>query len=164
MKQIGIMSDTHGFLNPSLNEFFKDCDEIWHAGDWGNIELVNSLEAFKPMRGVYGNIDGQEIRLRYPEINYFQIEGISVLMIHIGGYPGHYSPRFKNIMKNQPIDLMICGHSHILRVMRDQNNHWMHINPGACGNHGFQSVNTAVRLKIDKTKLLDLEVWEQKRG
>jgi putative phosphoesterase len=164
MKQIGIMSDTHSFLNPSLKEFFKDCDEIWHAGDWGNIELANSLEAFKPMRGVYGNIDGHEIRLRYPEINYFKMEGIAVLMIHIGGYPSHYSPGFKKIMKNQPIDLMICGHSHILRVMKDQNNKWMHINPGACGNHGFQSVNTAIRLKIDNTRLFDLEVWEQKRG
>jgi hypothetical protein len=164
MKQIGIMSDTHGFLNPSLFDFFKDCDEIWHAGDWGNHELADSLVAFKPIKGVYGNIDGQQIRTLYPEVNYFKVEEVSVLMIHIGGYPGHYSPGFKKIMKNQKIDLMVCGHSHILKVMRDQSNNWMHINPGACGNHGFQTVNTAIRLKFDKTKMFDLEVWEQKRA
>ncbi|OYU95216.1 MAG: YfcE family phosphodiesterase [Bacteroidetes bacterium B1(2017)] len=163
MRRIGILSDTHGFLNPALFEFFKDVDEIWHAGDWGNFELVRKLEAFKPLRGVYGNIDGQEIRSVCPEINYFQVEEVKVLMIHIGGYPGRYSPGFRKIMKNQKIDLMVCGHSHILRVMRDPVNKWMHINPGACGQHGFQKVNTAVRFKIEGSKLSEMEVWEQKR-
>jgi putative phosphoesterase len=163
MKQIGIMSDTHSFLNPALKDFFKDCDEIWHAGDWGDIKVLKALENWKPLRGVYGNIDAQEIRQIFPEINYFTIEDLQVCMIHIGGYPQHYAPHFKKIMHQKPIDLMVCGHSHILRVMRDTQFGWMHINPGACGNHGFQKVNTAVRLKIEGKRLFDLEIWEQKR-
>jgi uncharacterized protein len=163
MKQIGIMSDTHGFLNPSLFDFFKNCDEIWHAGDWGDSSVYEQLFRFKPLKGVYGNIDNQEMRLIFPEHLYFEVEGLKVFMIHIGGYPEHYSPGFKKIMHQQKIDLMICGHSHILRVMRDKKNMWMHINPGACGKHGFQKVNTAIRLCIDKGKMSNLEVWEQKR-
>ncbi len=163
MKRIGILSDTHGYLNPTLFDFFKDVDEIWHAGDWGNFNLVKQLEAFKPLRGVYGNIDGQDIRAVCPDINYFQVEDLKVMMLHIGGYPGRYSPGFRKIMKNQKIDLMVCGHSHILRIMRDPINKWMYINPGACGQHGFQKVNTAVRFKIEGTKMSEMEVWEQKR-
>ncbi len=163
MKRIGILSDTHGYLNPTLFDFFKDVDEIWHAGDWGNFELVKQLEAFKPLRGVYGNIDGQDIRSVCPDINYFQVEDLKVMMLHIGGYPGRYSPGFRKIMKNQKIDLMVCGHSHILRIMRDPINKWMYINPGACGQHGFQKVNTAVRFKIEGSKMSEMEVWEQKR-
>ncbi|MDZ4667602.1 MAG: metallophosphoesterase family protein [bacterium] len=163
MKQIGILSDTHNFLPPALLNFFKDCDEIWHAGDWGNMEVVTQLEKFKPVRGVFGNIDSSEIRQIFPETNYFEVEELKVFMIHIGGYPDHYSPNFKKWMNKQKIDLMICGHSHILRVMKDLKNNWMHINPGACGNHGFQKVNTAIRLKVDGKKLLEMEVWEQKR-
>ncbi len=164
MKKIGILSDTHGFLNPKLFDFFKDCDEIWHAGDWGSIELVQTLRAFKPIKGVYGNIDGTDIRNEMPEVLNFNIENLSVCLMHIGGYPGHYSPSFNKILKNVSIDLMVCGHSHILKVMRDPIYHFMHINPGACGNSGFQPVNTAIRLKMDNKKLFDLEVWEQKRG
>ena len=163
MKRIGILSDTHGYLNPTLFDFFKDVDEIWHAGDWGNFDLVKQLEAFKPLRGVYGNIDGQDIRSVCPDINYFQVEDLKVMMLHIGGYPGRYSPGFRKIMKNQKIDLMVCGHSHILRIMRDPINNWMYINPGACGQHGFQKVNTAVRFKIEGSKMSEMEVWEQKR-
>ncbi len=164
MKKIGILSDTHGFLNPKLFDFFKDCDELWHAGDWGSIDLVYALRKFKPVKSVYGNIDGKEIRLEMPDILQFEVEKIKVCMLHIGGYPGNYSPEFKKIINQLSIDLMVCGHSHILRVMRDQKFNFMHINPGACGNHGFQPVNTAIRLKIEGSKLFDLEVWEQKRG
>lgn len=164
MKQIGIMSDTHGYFNPALKDFFKDCDEIWHAGDWGDPNLVQTIEKMKPIRGVYGNIDGQEIRQIFPEVNFFEVEGVHVCMTHIGGYPGHYSTFFKKIMHQKPIDLMVCGHSHILRVMRDETNKWLHINPGACGNHGFQKVNTAIRIKFENKRMFDLEVWEQKRN
>ncbi len=164
MKQIGIMSDTHGYFNPALKDFFKDCDEIWHAGDWGEPNLVQTIEKIKPIRGVYGNIDGQEIRQIFPEVNFFEVEGVHVCMTHIGGYPGHYSPFFKKIMHQKPIDLMVCGHSHILRVLRDEQFKWLHINPGACGNHGFQKVNTAIRLKFENKRMFDLEVWEQKRN
>ncbi len=163
MVKVGILSDTHGFLNPALFDFFKDCDELWHAGDWGNAELVDRLEQFKPLKSVYGNIDGSAIRLRMPEVLHFNVEDLAVCLIHIGGYPGNYSPGFKHIIKNGPIDLMVCGHSHILKVMRDTRNNFMHINPGACGNHGFQNVNTAIRLKVEGKRLFDLEVWEQKR-
>jgi len=164
MKQIGILSDTHGYLPPALKEFFANCDEIWHAGDWGTKALVEDLEQFKPLRGVYGNIDGTEIRQMVPETNYFEVEGLWVFMIHIGGYPDHYAPNFKKWIGKQKIDIMVCGHSHILRVMKDVKHNWLHINPGACGNHGFQKVNTALRFKIHDKKMTDLEVWEQKRG
>lgn len=164
MKRIGILSDTHGYLNPALFDFFKDCDEIWHAGDWGNAELFKTLEAFKPLRAVYGNIDGKEIRDLCEEVNYFKTEEINVLMIHIAGYPGHYAPAFRKIIGNRKIDLLVCGHSHILRVMRDPSHGWMLMNPGACGNHGFQKVNTAIRFTVNGAKMQDLEVWEQKRG
>ena len=163
MKQIGILSDTHGFLNPALFKFFENCDEIWHAGDWGP-NVAEQLLPFKPLRGVYGNIDDQKIRSEFPEILSFDCEGVNVFMIHIAGYPGHYAPNFKKITKNYSPQLLICGHSHILRVMKDPTFNWLLLNPGACGNHGFQKVNTAVRLKIDQGKMLEMEVWEQKRG
>lgn len=163
MVRIGILSDTHGFINPRLFEFFKDCDQIWHAGDWGTVEILDILEKFKPLNAVYGNIDGKEIRIRLPEILFFEAEKVKVCLLHIGGYPGNYAPGFKKLLKTHEIDLMVCGHSHILKVMRDPINKFMHINPGACGNSGFQKVNTAIRLKIEGKKLYDLEVWEQKR-
>ncbi len=163
MKRIGILSDTHGHLAPALKDFFKDCDEIWHAGDWGP-EVFEQLEGFKPIRGVYGNIDGAPIRKVFPEYLYFEIEGVKVFMIHIAGYPSHYAPSFRKIIQGYQPDLLICGHSHILRVMKDSINNWLLINPGACGNHGFQKVNTAVRLKFTDGKMTDLEVWEQKRA
>lgn len=162
MKRIGILSDTHGYFNPSLINFFANCDEIWHAGDWGP-RVAEQLEKLKPVRGVYGNIDGQELRKIYPEHLHFELEGVKVWMTHIAGYPQHYAPGFKKIMKQYQPDLLICGHSHILRVMKDPINNWLLINPGACGNHGFQTINTAVRLEFADGKMTNLEVWEQKR-
>ncbi|MES2654369.1 MAG: metallophosphoesterase family protein [Bacteroidota bacterium] len=161
MKQIGIFSDTHGFLNPNLYKFFEHCDELWHAGDWGDVATFDKVEQFKPLKTVWGNIDGTDLRVRMPEILIFEEQGLTVCMLHIGGYPLKYSPKFKQIVQKQKIDIMICGHSHILKVIRDKEYNLLHINPGAAGNHGFHKVCTAVRLKIEGGKLFDLEVWEQ---
>jgi uncharacterized protein len=164
MKKVGILSDTHGFLNPKLVEFFKDCDEIWHAGDWGDIETFDKLEKFKPLRTVWGNIDGRELRLVMPEVNRFKIEELSVCILHIGGYPEKYSPQFKKELILAKPDLMICGHSHVLKVMRDKRLDLMHMNPGAAGIKGFHGVCTALRLKIEGNRMFDLEVWEVARN
>lgn len=163
MLKVGILSDTHGYLNPSLFDFFKDCDELWHAGDWGDMETVEKLRSFKPVVGVYGNIDNTDIRLEFPEVIRFEREGFTICMLHIGGYPNHYSPQFKKELKKGHTDVMVCGHSHILKVMRDVNNNLMHFNPGAAGNKGFHQVCTALRLKLSNKNMTELEVWEQKR-
>jgi uncharacterized protein len=164
MKKVGILSDTHGFLNPKLFEFFKDCDEIWHAGDWGDIETFDKLEKFKPLRTVWGNIDGRELRLVMPEVNRFKIEELSVCIMHIGGYPEKYSPQFKKELLLAKPNIMICGHSHVLKVMRDKRLDLMHMNPGAAGIKGFHGVCTALRLKIEGNRMFDLEVWEVARN
>ena len=119
MKRIGLLSDTHSFLDPTLLKHFEACDEVWHAGDIGNVAVANALEAFKPFRAVYGNIDGQPIRIRYPENQIFEVEGLKVLMTHIGGYPGRYTARVKGLLQKHRPGLYICGHSHILKVMPD---------------------------------------------
>lgn len=164
MKQIGIFSDTHSYFNPNLFKFFDKCDELWHAGDWGDLKTFETTEKFKPLKTVWGNIDNQELRLRMPEVLIFNEQELKICMLHIGGYPKNYSPNFKQIVKNQQFDLMICGHSHILKVIKDPIHNLLHINPGAAGNHGFQKVATAIRFKIEGKKMFDLEVWEQKRN
>lgn len=163
MTRVGILSDTHGDFNPALFTFFEHCDEIWHAGDWGDWKTVDTVMKFKPVKSVYGNIDGTEIRRTFPEINNFLVEDLKVCILHIGGYPGKYSVKFLQILKNDKPDIMVCGHSHILKVMRDSKNSLMHFNPGASGNKGFHKVCTALRLKIEGKRMFDLEVWEQKR-
>ena len=163
MKQIGIFSDTHGYFSPNLYKFFDQCDELWHAGDWGTLGVFDEVEKFKPVKTVWGNIDDKDLRARMPEVNLFKEQELQVCMLHIGGYPTKYSSKFRQILHERQIDLMICGHSHILKVMRDKAHSMMHINPGAAGNHGFHKVSTAVRLKIDGSKMFDLEVWEQTR-
>lgn len=163
MQTIGIFSDTHGHIPPALWRFFEPCDEIWHAGDWGSISCYNEAKNFKPIKGVWGNIDGQEIRILMPEVNIFHTEGLKVCMLHIGGYPGKYSPKFKEILTKEKPDLMVCGHSHILKVINDPINNLLHINPGAAGKSGFHKVSTAVRLVIDNGKPKNLEVWEAKK-
>ena len=162
MVSIGLLSDTHGYLPSRLLELFSACDEIWHAGDWGSISISEQLESLgKPIKGVYGNIDGQDIRIRYPQHFRFFCENVDVLITHIGGYPGHYSPAIKPIIQQNPPQLFICGHSHILKVMRDPKfNNLLHINPGAAGNHGFHKMKTAVRFCIDKNNINKLEVIE----
>src|SRR5687767_6396846 len=131
MKRIGLLSDTHGYLEPNVFTHFEDCDEIWHAGDFGSVEVSESLRKFKPLRGVYGNIDGADVRLLHPLNQIFTLEGLRVRMTHIGGYPGHYPSALKKILKEAPVDLFICGHSHILKIMRDAELNVLTINPGA---------------------------------
>jgi putative phosphoesterase len=160
MLKIGLLSDTHGFLDPAIYKHFKDCDEIWHAGDIGTIELYDELSKFKPIRAVYGNIDGQLIRSAMPEHLYFEVEGIKVYITHIGGYPGRYNLDVKSFLKSNPTDLFICGHSHILKVIYDQSLKLLHINPGAAGNHGFHQVKTLIRFEILEGKPQNLEVIE----
>ena len=139
---------------------FKDCDEIWHAGDFGTIELVNKLQAFRPLRGVYGNIDGQEIRAEFPSQNIFTIEGIKVFMQHIGGYPGKYAPGIRNVILSEKPALFISGHSHILKIMFDQMLNCLHINPGAAGKQGWQKVRTLVTFEIDGAEMKNCSVIE----
>jgi putative phosphoesterase len=154
------MSDTHGYLHPKVFTHFAAVDELWHAGDIGTDEVADELEAFKPLRAVYGNIDGKNIRLRYPEDLRFNCEGMEVWMTHIGGYPGRYAPRVKPLITKDPPGLFICGHSHILKVIPDNRLHLLHINPGACGRQGWHQVKTLVRFQIDRGKIKHLEVIE----
>lgn len=160
MKRIGLLSDTHSFLDPKIFEYFSECNEIWHAGDIGNVELADQLEAFKPFRAVYGNIDGAPLRARYPLDLRFDCEGVDVWMTHIGGYPGKYQKRVRDIMIQNPPKLFICGHSHILKVMSDKQFHLLHINPGACGKEGFHKMRTVVRFSLHEGIIKDLEVIE----
>lgn len=163
MKRIGLLSDTHGYLDERIFEFFKDCDEIWHAGDFGGLEIADRLAAFKPLRGVYGNIDDHQLRAVYPCHLRFQCEEVDVWMTHIGGYPKHYKFEVYQEIHRNPPDLFICGHSHILRVMPDPALNLLHINPGAYGVAGFHDLRTAVRFTIDQKEIKDLEVWEKPR-
>ena len=163
MTQIGLLSDTHGFIDERLFRFFETCQEIWHAGDIGNIETAGKLSGFKPLRAVYGNIDGHVLRSEFKLFQRFECEQTKVLMTHIGGYPGHYDSRVKDILQSDPPKLFICGHSHILKVIWDKKLNLLHINPGAAGNSGFHNVKTAVRFTIDGSTIKDLEIWEVQR-
>jgi putative phosphoesterase len=165
MKRIGLISDTHSHLEESVFDYFESCDEIWHAGDIGDAEVVNRLEAFRPLRAVYGNIDDGLLRRRFPEDLRFVVEGVEVFMTHIGGYPGRYNRRVRAILQENPPDLYICGHSHILKVMPDKKLNFLHVNPGAAGNHGFHQMKTIVRFSLEAGKIKDFEVVELgKRG
>lgn len=159
MKQIGLLSDTHGHLDSRWNEVFKSCDEIWHAGDIGMLRVTDELEKVCPVRAVYGNVDGQEIRMRYPEFQHFEVAGLKVLMIHIAGSLGKYNPRVKEIISRfGQVDLLVCGHSHLLKVQMDHQFHWMYMNPGAAGVHGFHQKKTCLRFQVDKGRLSNLEL------
>ncbi len=160
MKRIGLISDTHGYLDDAVFKHFDNCDEIWHAGDFGNIALANKLANFKPLKGVYGNIDGQDIRSVYPEKLRFTCEGVNVYMIHIGGYPPKYNTEVKKELIADPPQLFICGHSHILKVMFDDKLQCLHMNPGAAGNQGWHKVRTLIRFVIDGSNMKDCEVIE----
>ncbi len=160
MIQIGLISDTHNFLDTLVFKHFENCDEIWHAGDFGNISLAQQLTAFKPLKGVYGNIDGMDIRSVYPEQLVFQCEGVKVLMRHIGGYPPKYNPEtVKQIQIHQP-QLFICGHSHILKIIYDNKRNCLHMNPGAAGKYGWHRVSTLIRFVIDGDGIRNCEVIE----
>lgn len=158
--RIGLLSDTHSYLDPSLFEYFQHCDEVWHAGDVGNSAVLDALQAFKPVRGVYGNIDDATIRERLPLNNFFELEGLSVLITHIGGYPGRYTGRLKKLLEEYNPELYICGHSHILKVMPDEKQGLLHLNPGACGKHGFHRMRTALRFSVADGRVKNLEVIE----
>jgi putative phosphoesterase len=160
MKRIGIISDTHSYLTDEIFDFFRNVDEIWHAGDIGNFETAKKLADFKPMRAVYGNIDGQDIRMYAREHQRFNIENLDVWITHIGGYPGRYNKRIiPEIFKNPP-DIFISGHSHILKVIHDKKLKLLHINPGAFGLSGWHKVRTAVRLVLDNKNISNLEILE----
>lgn len=169
MFRIGLISDTHGFLDPAVFKHFDACDEIWHAGDFGpntdKHSVAAQLAKFKPLRGVYGNIDGQDIRTVYPEKLRWQTEGVEVFMTHIGGYPPKYNPAVKKELLAHHPKLFICGHSHILKIMFDDQLQCLHMNPGAAGNHGWHKVRTIIRFTIDGASMRDCDVIELgKRG
>lgn len=164
--KIGLLSDTHGFLDPKVMTYFQECDEVWHAGDIGDAAVADSLEKFKPFHAVYGNIDDKDLQVRFPEDLHFACEELSVFITHIGGIPPRYNPRVKKILKETTPDIFICGHSHILRVKRDQDiNNLLYINPGAAGNQGFHPVKTIIRFEITGREIKNMEAIELgKRG
>jgi uncharacterized protein len=163
MTKIGLLSDTHGRFPENIRDFFASCDEIWHAGDIGSVHVAGLLAEFKPLRAVYGNIDGHEIRLSFPEINLFAVEKVKVAIMHIGGYPGRYEKKAKELIIKEKPGLFVSGHSHILKVMYDPVYNLLHINPGAAGNSGLHRKITMVRFRIDGDKISDLEVFEKDR-
>ena len=160
MKTIGLISDTHSYVHPSIVNFLSECDEIWHAGDIGNLETAKQLASIKPFKGVYGNIDGQDIRSFYPLYQSFNCEDVKVLIIHIGGYPGKYSKEAKLLIDELKPDLFIAGHSHILKVINDKKYGLLHLNPGAAGKYGFHHLITAMKFQIDGKDIRDLEILE----
>lgn len=163
MKRIGLLSDTHGFIHQRLEQIFEECDEIWHAGDFGNYDTVQKLQAMKPLRGVFGNIDGQDIRMIFSKYLRFFCEEVDVLMTHIGGYPGNYAPDIRGMLATKPPRLFISGHSHILKVQYDKRFNLLHINPGAAGRNGLHKVITMVRFTINGHDIKDLEIIENAR-
>lgn len=160
MTRIGLLSDTHGYLDEAIFTHFDRCDEIWHAGDFGDMAVADTLSAFKPLKGVFGNIDGSVIRNSYPENLRFRCEAVNVWMTHIGGYPGRYSLQVKQEIQRHPPQLFISGHSHILKVMYDQKLQCLHLNPGAAGKQGWHKVRTLLRFSIDGNRIENLEVIE----
>lgn len=163
MKKICIISDSHNYVDKNIINYIKKCDEVWHAGDIGNIQICESLKKYSLLRAVHGNIDNHEIRIEYPEFQFFQCEELKILMTHIGGYPGRYNKKAIELIKKCKPNMFICGHSHILKVLNDKKFNLIHINPGAIGKHGFHQVRTMIILKIEKKKIFDMNVIEFKR-
>lgn len=160
MRKIGLMSDTHGYVDPKVFDYFKDVDEIWHAGDVGDIEVVHLLEKFKPVRGIFGNIDGHEVRAAWPKYQRFKCEDMEVLMTHIGGKPYKYSKdAYPELIENSP-NIFVCGHSHILLVQFDKKIQSLWLNPGACGYKGFHKIKTLLRFEIHGKEVKNMEVIE----
>ncbi|SDI09626.1 hypothetical protein SAMN05421846_10461 [Chryseobacterium taeanense] len=160
MTKILLLSDSHSYIDDRILEYANQADEIWHGGDFGSMEVIEQLEKIKPLKGVYGNIDNAKIRSEFPEVNRFLCESVEVLMIHIGGYPGKYTPLAKQEIAEKAPKLFISGHSHILKVMFDQKNNLLHLNPGACGKQGWHKMRTMMRFVIDGAEIKDLEVIE----
>jgi putative phosphoesterase len=164
LKRIGLLSDTHGWLDEAIFLHFKDCDEIWHAGDFGKIEIANAISnqigKEKILRGVYGNVDGQDVRSTYPEKLHFTVEEVKVFMQHIGGYPQRYAPGVAKEIQSNQSQLFISGHSHILKIIYDEKLNCLHMNPGAAGREGWHKVRTVIRFVIDGKNIKDCEVIE----
>jgi putative phosphoesterase len=160
MMKIGLISDTHSYLDDAVFKHFDKCDEIWHAGDFGSLALADQLSSFKPLKGVYGNIDGSDLRSVFPENIRFNCEEMAVFMTHIGGYPGRYDARIREEIYANPPGIFISGHSHILKVIYDKKIGSLHLNPGAAGKHGWHKVRTLLRFNISDKKIHDLEVIE----
>lgn len=163
MKRIGLLSDTHSYINPKVSSFFADCNEIWHAGDIGDLDTAVILASMKPLKAVVGNIDGNDLKSFYPHYQEFMCEDVKVLILHIGGYPGKYTQEARKLIKEMKPRLFITGHSHILKVINDPKNNLLHINPGAAGKSGFHEVSTLVRFTIDGADIKELEIMELPR-
>jgi len=163
--RIGLISDTHGYLDPSVAEHFRDCDEIWHAGDIGDVAVIEALEKIKPVVAVFGNIDDLVMRARFPEDVRLAREGVTLWMTHIGGRPPRFNPRVSKVLKENQPDVFICGHSHILRVAKEKTFNVLCVNPGAAGNHGFHTMRTILRMEIQDGRIHKMEAIELgKRG
>lgn len=160
LTKILLLSDTHSYLDDRILDYAKQADEIWHAGDFGDMKVIETLEKIKPLKGVYGNIDDAKIRTEFPEVNRFFCEEVEVVMLHIGGYPGKYTPIARKEIQEKLPNLFISGHSHILKVMYDQKHELLHLNPGACGKVGWHKMRTMLRFVIDGKEIKDLEVIE----
>lgn len=158
-----MISDTHSHFDDDMRNFLQPVDQIWHAGDIGNVGLLDDLQKFKPVVAVYGNIDDSVVRRCVPEVQVFTVEQVKVAMMHIGGYPGKYEPKAMALIKAESPKIFVCGHSHILKVMYDKNYDCLHLNPGASGKYGFQPKRTMLRFAIDGSGIKNLEVWEKDR-
>lgn len=160
MKKILLLSDTHSFIDNQILKFVKQADEIWHAGDIGDLKVTDTIKQLKPLRAVYGNIDDANARMEFPLDNHFTVEGVTVWITHIGGYPNRYNPRVRNEIEKNPPKIFISGHSHILKVQFDKKLNLLHLNPGAAGKHGFHKVRTMLRFVIDNENIKNLEIIE----
>ena len=163
MTRIGVLSDTHGYIHPRVSDFFSSCDMIIHAGDIGSENVAEKLSAIKPLKAVYGNIDGGKLRILFKEVEIIKVEEIKILVKHIGGYPKNYNTQSKNLIRYHKPDIFIAGHSHILKVMFDDENQLLYINPGAAGKSGFHKNITFLRFAVDGKDIRDLEVFDAKR-
>ena len=163
MKKILLLSDTHSYIDNDIIKHVKQADEVWHAGDIGNLKVTDAIKALKPLRAVYGNIDDAKARTEFPEHNRFMCEDVSVWITHIGGYPPNYNGRIRDELKINPPRIFICGHSHILKIMPDKKLNLIHMNPGAIGKHGFHNVRTMLRFTINGKTIDNLEIIEFKR-
>ena len=163
MKKILLISDTHGYIDEKIIKYANQVDEIWHAGDIGDISVTDTLKTIKPLKAVYGNIDDQKIRSEFPLHNRFLCEKVDVWITHIGGYPKKYNPKIIDELRSNPPDLFICGHSHILKVINDKELNILHINPGAIGKHGLHNVRTMIQFEISGDKIENLSIVEFKR-
>jgi hypothetical protein len=165
MKKILLLSDTHSFMDDQILKFVKQADEVWHAGDIGNLEVTDTIKALKPLRAVFGNIDGMDARAEFPLDAKFLVENVSVWMTHIGGYPNKYNQRIREEIATNTPRIFISGHSHILKIQYDKKLNLLHLNPGAAGNHGFHNIRTMLRFQLEKGEIKNMEIIElAKRG